>query len=305
VGRAVSFLSVTLAQAIAAYLADLRDRAASPHTIAAYGRDLRKLVQHLEPGGKGHVEVRIVDKGLLQGFLMRLAGSGLKPSSQSRIVACLKSFGNFLSAKTGLPDPTRGLRFPKKEQKLFAVAGEEMLSDAAEAAPGQDPFLDARDRLCVELLYGSGLRLAELIGLRWGDFSRGHDTVRVLGKGNKVRVVPVTKGARAMLKAYRSACSGKAFPVQGPLLLSHKGEPLGRRTVQKSVEARLRAQGRKGKASPHVLRHSFATHLLDHGADLLAVKEMLGHASLSTTQKYTHVSIKRLKDVMAQKHPRG
>ncbi len=296
---------MTLAQAIAAFLDHLKTRGASPHTIAAYGRDLRKLVEFFEPKGKGHFEVRILDKGLLQNFLIHLGGDKLKPSSQSRCVACLKSFGTFLAAHTGLANPARGLRFPKKEQKLFAVAGEEMLAAATENAPDQDPFLDARDRLCVELLYGSGLRLAELMGLRWGDFSRSHDSVRVLGKGNKVRVVPVTKGARAMLKAYRSACSGKAFPVQGPLLLSHKGEPLGRRTVQNVVEARLRAQGRKGKASPHVLRHSFATHLLDNGADLLAVKEMLGHASLSTTQKYTHVSIKRLKEVMAAKHPRG
>lgn len=301
---------MTLSAAIQAFLLHLRvDRAASPHTVAAYGRDLKKLAAFLEPGGKGDVAVRIVDKALLQGFLVHLAGKGLKPSSQARCTACLKSFGNFLAAKTGLPNPARGLRFPKKEQKLFAVAGEEMLAAATENAPGQDPFLDARDRLCVELLYGSGLRLAELIGLKWGDFSRGHDTVRVLGKGNKTRAVPVTKGARAMLKAYRSACAGQGFAasesVRGPLLLSLKGKPLGRRSVQKAVEARLRAQGRKGKASPHVLRHSFATHLLDNGADLLAVKEMLGHASLSTTQKYTHVSIKRLKDVMAQKHPRG
>src|SRR5690606_13746795 len=103
------------------------ERAASPHTVAAYGRDLRKLVNHLEPKGKGHIEVRIVDKSLLQGFLVRLAGGGLKTSSQARLVACLKSFGNFLAAHTGLPNPARGLRFPKKEQLLFAVAGEDML----------------------------------------------------------------------------------------------------------------------------------------------------------------------------------
>lgn len=297
---------MTLAQVIAAFLEHLRtDRAASPHTVAAYGRDLRKLVRHLEPKGKGHIEVRILDKALLQGFLIRLAGEDLEASTQSRCVACLKSFGNFLSAKTGLPNPARGLRFPKKDQKLFAVAGEEQLALAGELTPGQDPFLDARDRLCIELLYGSGLRLAELVGLRWGDFARAHDTVRVLGKGNKTRIVPVTKAARAALKSWRAACASHGFAAQGGLLLSLKGEPLGRRTVQNSVQARLRAQGRTGQASPHVLRHSFATHLLDNGADLMAVKEMLGHASLSTTQKYTHVSIKRLKEVMAAKHPRG
>jgi integrase/recombinase XerC len=304
---------VTLSAAIEAFLAHLRlERAASPHTVAAYGRDLEKLAAHAGRArpteSRQGLAVAAIDKSFLQGFLVHLAGEGLKPSSQARCVACLKRFGSFLAAKTGLANPARGLRFPKKEQKLFAVAGEDVLAAAMEPAQGSTAdaaFLDARDRLCLELLYGSGLRLAELMGLRWGDFSRGHDTVRVLGKGNKTRVVPVTKGARAMLKAYRSACAGRGYAPQGPLLLSHKGKALGRRTVQKAVEARLRAQGRKGKASPHVLRHSFATHLLDHGADLLAVKEMLGHASLSTTQKYTHVSVKRLKDVMAQKHPRG
>ncbi len=300
---------MTLAAAITAFLAHLRDqRAASPHTLAAYGRDLAKLKEYLEPGGRGHIAVKIIDKALLQGFLVRLAGKGLKVSTQTRCVACLKSFGKFLSNTTGLPNPARGLRFPKKEQKLFAVAGEDMVSAALEAAPATSAdggFFDARDRICIELLYGSGLRLAELTGLRWGDFSRAHDFVRVLGKGNKVRAVPVTRGARAALKTWRTECAARAFPAQGSLLLSIKGKPLGRRTIQKAVEARLRAQGRRGKASPHVLRHSFATHLLDNGADLLAVKEMLGHASLSTTQRYTHVSVKRLKEVMTSKHPRG
>lgn len=296
---------MTLAQAIHAYLENLRARGASPHTVSAYERDLRKLVNHLEPRGKGHIDLSVLDKPLLQGLLIRLAKDGYGPASQARLVACLKGFGNFVTASTGLPSPARGLRFPKREQKLFAVAGEEQLAAAAGASPASDPFLSARDALCVEMLYGSGLRLAELVGLRWGDFSRGHDSVRVLGKGNKVRVVPVTRAARAALKAWRAALSSKGYPALGPLLLGLKGAPLGRRSVQKAVEARLRAQGRKGKASPHVLRHSFATHLLDHGADLLAVKEMLGHASLSTTQKYTHVSVKRLKEVMSAKHPRG
>ena len=297
---------MTLAAAIDAFLQHLRrDRAASPHTLAAYRRDLRKLTEHLEPGGKGFLAASVLDKPLLQGFLVRLGRDGLAPASQARCVACLKSFGTFLASRTGGPNPARGLRFPRQARALLSVAGEEVLAAAAEPAPLRDPFLDARDRLCIELLYGSGLRLAELEGLRWGDFTRGHDAVRVLGKGNKARVVPVTAAARAALREYRAACTGLAITPQGMLLRRRTGEPLGRRSIQNAVQARLRAQGRQGKASPHVLRHSFATHLLDHGADLLAVKEMLGHASLSTTQKYTHVSVKRLKEVMASKHPRG
>lgn len=297
---------MTLTESVTAFLAHLRTaRAASPHTLAAYGRDLAGLTRHLAGTGQGDMSVETLEKPLLQGFLVHLADQGLAASSQARAVACLKSFGTFLATSTGMPDPARGLKFPRREQKLFGVAGEAQLADACDPAPAQDPFLDARDRLCVELLYGSGLRLAELTGLRWGDFSRAGDSVRVTGKGNKVRHVPVTRAARQALKLWRAACASHGFAAVGPLLLSVKGEVLGRRTVQRTVAARLRAQGRTGQASPHVLRHSFATHLLDNGADLMAVKEMLGHASLSTTQKYTHVSVKRLKEVMAGKHPRG
>ncbi len=292
---------MNFSSAVDLFLRHLRaERAVSPHTLIAYGHDLKNLSEHLEAVGKPELPASDLSKPLLQGFLIKLAAGGAKPSSQARCVACLKSFGKFLALQNLIDkNPAQGLRFPKKEQHLFPVIGEELLSSSLEPSPDSDPFLDSRDRLCVELCYGSGLRLAELVGLKWGDFVQGGSMVRVLGKGNKTRVVPVTGGAREALEAYRGALSkAKGFAPRGALLLSHKGLPLGRRTVQRVVEARLRAQGRKGKSSPHVLRHSFATHLLDHGADLLAVKEMLGHASLSTTQKYTHVSVKRLKEIM-------
>ncbi len=297
---------MTLSESIELFLVYLRtERAASPNTLLAYRRDLNKLVEYFEVRGKKELPVASLSKAMLQNFLIK-TGKDLKPASQSRSVACLKSFGGFLTtANLVEKNPSQGLRFPKKEQHLFSVAGEDMLANAMEPTVDSDPFLDSRDRLCLELCYGSGLRLAELMGLKWNDFSRGGESVHVLGKGNKTRTVPVTRNAREALNTYRSTCTDKGFSPRGALLLSHKGLPLGRRTVQRVVEARLRAQGRKGKSSPHVLRHSFATHLLDNGADLLAVKEMLGHSSLSTTQKYTHVSVKRLKQVVSEKHPRG
>ena len=305
---------MTISHAIDAFLAHMRNqRSASPNTLLAYRRDLEKLLNHLEASGKKELSVSDLDKPLLQGFLLRLAAprpgsgkKGLKPASQSRCVACVKSFGSFMATQGWVArSPAQNLRFPKKEQHLFSVAGEELLAGAMETPPDSDPFLSSRDRLCLELCYGSGLRLAELVGLKWGDFIQGGSMVRVLGKGNKTRTVPVTRSARDALELYRRECLEKGFTPRGTLLLSSRGILLGRRTVQRVVEARLRAQGRKGKSSPHVLRHSFATHLLDNGADLLAVKEMLGHSSLSTTQKYTHVSVKRLKQVVAQAHPRG
>jgi site-specific recombinase XerD len=301
---------MTLSEAIEAFLRHLRtDRAVSPHTLSAYARDLEKLSDHLahRKGGVSAQKFPIgeLDKPLLQGFLVGLAGAGLKASTQARCVACLKSFGKFVALQTGGRNPALSLRFPRKDQVLPAVAGEALLEDALAVSDASNPFLEIRDRLCIELFYGSGIRLAELTGLDWKDFSRNQDTLHVLGKGQKARVAPVTDGSRRVLEEYRAACEALGFAVSGPLIVGMQGRPLGARSVQKSVTARLRAHGRAGKASPHVLRHSFATHLLDHGADLLAVKEMLGHASLSTTQKYTHVSVKRLKDVMDQKHPRG
>ena len=298
---------MTLPESIDLFLNHLRsERGSSPNTVLAYRRDLNKLLEHLKTGGKENLPAPSLTKPVLQLFLVKLAGKGLKPASQSRCVACLKSFGTFLASKGFVErNPAQALRFPKKEQHLFSVAGEELLADAMDSIPGADPFRDSRDTLCLELCYGSGLRLAELMGLKWDDFTRGNESVRVLGKGNKTRTVPVTRNARKSLNAYRSILAGKGIAPRGILLVSDKGKALGRRTVQRAVEARLRAQGRKGKSSPHVLRHSFATHLLDHGADLLAVKEMLGHSSLSTTQKYTHVSVKRLKQVVSEKHPRG
>lgn len=297
---------MNVSAAIDAFLRHLgAERALSPHTVAAYRRDLEKLSGYLKAARKQDLPLEKLDKPLLQGFLLRLAGEGLKPATQARCVACLKSFGKFAALQTGLRNPAQALRFPRRARQLPAVAGEDLLESALKPMEAENPFLEVRDRLCLELFYGSGVRLAELTGLRWDDFSRNRESMNVVGKGNKARRAPVTKSARAVLEEYRAACAGRGFAARGPLLVGMRGRPLGMRAVQKAVTARLRALGRTGKASPHVLRHSFATHLLDHGADLLAVKEMLGHASLSTTQKYTHVSVKRLKETMAKAHPRG
>ncbi len=296
-----------LTGAIEKFLTYLReDRAVSTHTLLAYQRDLHKLSSLLALAGKKNLPLESWDKPLLQTVLVLVAGQGLKPSSQARFVACLKSFGKFLASLGEVSrNPAQNLGFPKNTQELVAVAGEELLVAALEAKFESDPFIIQRNALCMELLYGSGLRLAELLGLKWSDFNSGEDWVQVLGKGLRQRTVPTTQATRMALQAYKQACQEKGFSPIGHLFVTLRGKPLGRRAVQKAVESRLHAEGRTGKSSPHVLRHSFATHLLDRGADLLAVKELLGHSSLSTTQKYTHVSIRRLKQVMAQAHPRG
>jgi integrase/recombinase XerC/integrase/recombinase XerD len=206
-------------------------------------------------------------------------------------------------------NPAQGIAFPKQESKLFHVASEELLEEVLEKGRKADPepetLVAARTRLCVEMFYGSGLRLSELTGLKWSQVARDGSSLRVLGKGGRFRSVPLTDSARALLADWKSLCAASGIPAAGAVLVSGSGRPVGNRIIQRTVTAALRGAGRRGKASPHVLRHSFATHLLDHGADLLAVKEMLGHSSLSTTQKYTHVSVRKLKETYARAHPRA
>ena len=292
-----------LAEAVEAYLDHLRDaRGYSPHTLSAYARDLAKLTAWA--GRKGPERAADLDKRALQMFLSAQA-RGLAASSQSRLLACLKGFGKFLVQYRGLArNPARTIAFPKKESKLVTVAGEAFLDEVLGDEP--EGFVAARTRLCVEMFYGSGLRLSELTGLKWTHLGRDDAWARVLGKGSRYRTVPVTESAKAMLADYRGFCRDLGLQTaSGAVLVSARGKPVGNRIIQRTVTDRLHAMGRRGKSSPHVLRHSFATHLLDNGADLMAVKDMLGHSSLSTTQKYTHVSVKKLKETYAKAHPRA
>lgn len=322
--------SIRIAAAAQAYLEHLRDVSGySPHTVAAYGRDLSKLIAWSEApkrkptagavasprsdrspsrGSSAAPAARPASVGELDKHALRLFLTGearrLSTASQGRLLACLKGFGRFLMSEYRLPrNPAAGIAFPRKENKLFNVASEKFLAEVLAEEP--DSFEEARTRLCVEMFYGSGLRLSELTGLKWSQIARDGASARVLGKGNAYRTVPLTDAARAVLEEYRGLCRARGLAPAGPLLVSARGRPVGNRIIQKTVTGKLRAAGRAGKSSPHVLRHSFATHLLDNGADLMAVKEMLGHASLSTTQKYTHVSVRRLKEAYAKAHPRA
>ncbi len=296
--------ALTLTEAAEAYLDHLRDaRGCSPHTVSAYSRDLGKLLAWT--GSKGPARAADLDKKTLQLFLSGQARA-LAASSQSRLLACLKGFGRWLMER-GLPrNPAQTIAFPRKETKLVSVAGEAFLSEVLDDPGTDEGFEAARTRFCVEMFYGSGLRLSELTGLKWNQIARDGAWARVLGKGSRFRTVPLTDAAKASLDEYRGLCAAKGVATSaGPVLVSARGKPVGNRIIQRTVTDRLHAMGRRGKSSPHVLRHSFATHLLDHGADLMAVKEMLGHASLSTTQKYTHVSMAKLKETYAKAHPRA
>jgi len=300
-----------LIQAIEAFLTSLqRERAASPHTVSAYRRDLSAFEYYLRRDSGGQTAAPDLSEAFtrvrLRSFLLE-QGRVLKPASQSRRLATLKSFGKFLVERGFLDsNPTVTLAFPRAEKKLYDVAGEADLGSAIGQAAESEGWVALRTRLALEMFYGSGLRLSELKNIRWNDFQGQGQSVRVLGKGNKVRVVPLTHPTRVALSDYQKAMSDRGVASgQGPVFVTEKGRPIGVRILQKQITSALRAAGREGKSSPHVLRHSFATHLLDHGADLMAVKEMLGHASLSTTQKYTHLTVQRLKQTYALAHPRA
>lgn len=271
------------------------------NTTASYSRDLGKLEIFL--GSESPLSA--LSRSALRDFLLAEALRGMSAATQGRLVACLKSFGKFLHLQGLLPEnPAARLRFPKKEKRLVPVAEEGFLEKAAESPA--ETFVENRTRLCIELFYGSGMRLSELAGLRWSHFSRDLSQARVLGKGDRFRQVPVSRAAAERLSEYRALLKGKGcYEPMGLVFVSEEGKPVKKRILQRNVTDTLRALGREGKASPHMLRHSFATHLLDHGADLLAVKEMLGHASLSTTQQYTFVSVQQLKETYARAHPRA
>ncbi len=296
------------------------ERRASEATIRAYEGDIAQFIDFLrvelsrDPGfdDAGGLAIR--------SFLGRLSRAGYSKRSIARKIASLKNFFGY-SVKRGLceRDPTEGVSSPKPERDLpvFAsVAAMERMMDL----PALDSPKGLRDRAVLELLYGTGMRLAELVGctIAQCDFTRG--TITVLGKRNKERMLPLGGRAAEYLKLYLQRRFGVPdalwssreglFEHLGagaaePLIAGRGTDPISRRTVQRIVLRYLEHTAALSRMSPHVLRHTFATHLLDAGADLRAVQELLGHASLSTTQIYTHVTTERLREAYEKAHPRA
>jgi len=209
-------------------------------------------------------------------------------------------------------DPMQGIRAPKLNRPLPRLLTENQAASLLEDSPLDDgegepvapAWTELRDQAVLEMLYGSGLRISECCSLRAADLNPREMTLRVTGKGNRTRICPVTDKSLEAIQRYRQACP-HSLELSSPLFRGQRGGPLSPRSVQKMLKQRLKIHGLPDHITPHKLSHSFATHLLDHGADLRAVQEMLGHASLSTTQIYTHVSSARLKAVHASAHPRA
>jgi|GEM_PF-31852 integrase/recombinase XerC len=292
---------------VANYLDHLRDEVrASPNTLKAYQRDLDQFQAFLQAGSRSGV----LSPHSIRDFGAFLLRSGQSRSSVERKLSALRSFCKYLS-RTGsinIGIPQRIL-LPRKIQRLPRFIEQRPLNDLIESLPGGQE-LDVRSRLIIELLYGCGLRVSELAALRLRDFDRARQIIRVLGKGNKERLIPLGEPAWRCLDQYLSLRGdlgrrSAPTPVTDGLLLNIRGKPLSVRGVQRTVDRILGMLPRSPGRNPHLLRHSFATHLLENGADLRAIQEMLGHASVSTTQKYTHVCRQKLQEVFYQAHPRA
>ena len=288
-----------LIQAFLDYL--LAQRGASQHTVRAYEADLRQF-QRLCPRWAGG------DVHALRRYLAQLQAAGYERRSVARKLAAVRSFYAFLVREGHLArSPGRLVRTPKLPRPLPRTLSQRQAAAVVTVpAAGAGTPAGLRDRAILELMYGAGLRVSELCGLDRGDVDTGALTVRVLGKGSRERIVPFGGRAAAALAAYLSRGRPRltgAEPTEA-LWLNRAGRRLTDRSVRTLVSRSAAATG-VPHASPHTLRHSYATHMLDRGADLRSVQELLGHASLSTTQIYTHVTRERLKQVYLQAHPRA
>jgi integrase/recombinase XerC len=274
----------------------------SPHTLRGYREDLTAFLSG--PSVRG--EVGAVSHRTVRGWVATLFRSGFAASSVTRKLAALKSFFRFLVREGVVADsPASLVPSPKREERLFSFLNPDEVKRLCEAAPGDAPF-DLRDRAIVELLYSTGMRVGELVSLKTSDADGRAGTITVRGKGDKERLVMVGSHARRALDgwlAVRGEVSGAASTAA--LFLNAKGGALTDRTVRRIIGKRRAAAGIEGRVTPHTLRHSFASHLLADGADLRSIQEMLGHESLSTTQKYTHIDVGKLTEVWDKAHPRA
>ncbi len=274
---------------------------ASPHTVKAYTTDIAQLADFLAAHG-GHLAC--ADVYGVRGFLASLAGRQRR-SSVARKLAALKHFFRH-GAKSGqrTDDPASSLPTPKREHFLPPHLSVDEMFGVLDGIQGASPT-SRRDRAILELLYSTGIRVSELVALDWRDIDRHAEVVRVLGKGRKERVVPVGDTALAAIADYRSRWPASRRRDQDAVFLNARGTRLTTRSVARIVERWVAKASTRMHASPHAFRHSFATHLLHAGADLRAIQELLGHATLSTTQRYTHVDFDRLAAVYDKAFPRA
>lgn len=286
------------------------EKGRSTNTLAAYRRDLRAYSHFV--AGRG-TDVAGVDAGVVADYVAFLRAAGLKSTSVARSMAAVRGLHRFVLDEQGVDhDPSVGVKLPRVPMGLPKALTEAEVASVLDAVTGDDARA-RRDRAILEVLYGTGLRISELVGLSLGDLDASAGMLRAFGKGSKERLVPLGRCAALALKEWL-ASGGRPRLVPSrwarrgdseAVFLNMRGGRLSRQGAWGIVQRHARAVGLDGKLSPHVLRHSCATHMLDHGADIRVVQELLGHASIATTQVYTRVSAQRLRQAYEAAHPRA
>lgn len=278
----------------------------SQHTLTAYAKDLEQFKEFLEKTYQLQ-DLAKADFRMIRGWAVSMVEAELHHRSVNRKLATLRSFyGYLLRCKAIKINPMLRVSSLKTDKPLPQFVEEKSLQLLFDEMTFPLDFEGTRDRLVLELLYGTGMRLAELITLRDGDVNVYDQTLRVFGKRSKERVVPIYKGLVEMIKQYQQFRNEQfPNPPEQSLILTNKGEPAYPVLIQRIVKKYLSAVTSLQKRSPHVLRHTFATHLLNNGADLNSIKDLLGHSSLAATQVYTHNSIEKLKKIYKQAHPKA
>ena len=291
-------------KATARFLRSLKERNASAHTVKAYAGDLGKFAAYV-----GDADWTQIDHIRIRGFLSHLYDQGLSKTSVARALAAVRSLYRWL-AREGVVEqnPAALVATPKLPKKLPRVPTIEEMNSVLDGDMPEAAAWPERDRLILELLYGCGIRNSELIGIELDDISWSGEAVLVRGKGRKERYVPFGDAVKAALDAYlpvRQQKLSRQKRTTRALLLNLRGTPLTSRSVGRIVKRIAVAKGLSPDVHPHTLRHAFGTHLLEEGADLRAIQEMLGHERLSTTQRYTQLSMKHVLEVYDQTHPRA
>lgn len=277
----------------------------SPRSIDTYRKSLDKFLALVgeEALLESFSEMQV--KNFVWDLKMR---QNLSPASICEHLAALKSFGKYLVRSSILEiNPAGNVPMPKRPKRLVAFLGQKDLAEKNFDDLECSTLPQIRARVLLELIYGSGLRISECQSLTWDRLREKERLVRVLGKGNKERIVPITDSLVERLGLFKAKLTeaGHLVSATGFVFVSEDDKPYSIRTLRNDIQNLLREIGWEGKASPHVLRHSFATHLLENGAEIMSVKEMLGHSSISTTQIYTHVNAERLKQAFKKTHPRA
>jgi integrase/recombinase XerC/integrase/recombinase XerD len=297
-------MSASWEAALMGFRRQLQTRSVSPNTLRAYGTDLREL--GLWASDRGREPAKLVYRDL-RAYAAVLSERGLGRASIARKLAAIRSFHDHLVRAGELEqNPAELLPTPKAHRRLPRVLGPDQVAILLERIGARTP-LEVRDRALFELAYSCGLRAEEIINLDLGGVDFDSETVRVLGKGSKTRVVPIGEPAQRALERYveRARPALEPAPGEQALFLSRRGRRLSTSDVRRRLNRWVQEAAVAGKISPHTLRHSFATHLLEGGADLRSIQELLGHSSLSTTQLYTRVEPSRLRSEYARSHPRA